>query len=118
MRSPLGQHAEVVAAFVAVATVAAAITSRFLNFVDPFLDSLAALSIGAIFGSTATANGVKAGHAEVVAKLDTAAAIAAGAATAAAATDTMAVDQRRSADAAERTADNTDPNTGAGGYSS
>ncbi|MDQ3125152.1 MAG: hypothetical protein M3Q74_06045 [Pseudomonadota bacterium] len=40
-------------------TVAAAILSRPLMFQDAFLDSLAALSLGAVFGSTATANGVK-----------------------------------------------------------
>jgi len=74
MRSSLGAYSEIVAAGVAAFLVAAAVLSRPLGFVDPFLDSLAILSVGAIFGSTATANGVKAGQTAIVDKLDAAAA--------------------------------------------
>jgi len=77
MRSPLGQYSEVVAALTAVAIILAAIGSRPFAFQDPFLDTIAGIALGAIFGSTATANGVKAGQARVEAKLDAAAEIAA-----------------------------------------
>lgn len=72
MRSPLGAYAETVAALIAIVTIAAAIASRPFGFQDAFLDSLAALALGAVFGSTATANGVKSGQLAVESKLDTA----------------------------------------------
>lgn len=72
--SPLGQYAETVAAGVAILTIVAALLSRPFNFTDPFLDVLAGIAMGAIFGSTATANGVKAGQTQIIEKLDSAAA--------------------------------------------
>lgn len=61
------------AAGVAAFLVSAAVLSRPFGFVDPFLDSLGVLAVGAIFGSTATANGVKAGQTAIIERLDSAA---------------------------------------------
>lgn len=75
----LGKYAEVVAALVAVGIIGAAVASRLVpgGTSDAFLDSLAFAAFGAIFGSTATANGVKAGQVVIERKLDHAADVAA-----------------------------------------
>lgn len=51
--SPLGKYSQSVAAVVAVLVVASAIAMRFLGEGDPWLESLAALALGAIFGASA-----------------------------------------------------------------
>lgn len=73
MKSPLGVYGELVAAGVAVLTIGAAVLSRPLDFPDPFLDVLAGIAMGAIFGSTAATNGWKVGQSVIVEKLDNAA---------------------------------------------
>lgn len=102
MRSPLGAYSEIVASVIAVVIVASAIFSRVYGFQDAFLDSLAALALGAVFGSTATSNGMKAGQRVLEAKLDDAALIA---------REAVVATPYAAATAAntERIADNTDP---------
>lgn len=73
MKSPLGVYGEMVAAGVAVAVIFAAVLSRPLEFRDPFLDVLAGIAMGAIFGSTAATNGWKVGQSVILEKLDDAA---------------------------------------------
>ena len=58
--SPLGKYSQVVAAIVAVATIGAALVIHAMGGGDTFVDSLALIAIGAIFGasaSTAATNG-------------------------------------------------------------
>lgn len=57
--SPLGKYSQIVAAFVAVSTIGTALVSRPLAFADPFIDNVALIAVGAIFGSFATVNGLK-----------------------------------------------------------
>lgn len=57
--SPLGKYAQVVAAAVSVGTIATALISRPLGFSDPFIDNVALIAVGAIFGSFAAVNGIK-----------------------------------------------------------
>lgn len=57
--SPLGKYAQIVAAAVSVSTIGAALISRPLGFADPFIDNVALIAVGAIFGSFATVNGVR-----------------------------------------------------------
>lgn len=59
MGSPLGQYAQIVAAVVSVTTIGTALISRPLGFSDPFIDNVALIAVGAIFGSFATVNGIK-----------------------------------------------------------
>lgn len=63
MSSPLGAYATIVTALVAVGVIAAAVFAHlFLSHADSFVDSLALLGAGVIFGSAAASNGT---HAEV-----------------------------------------------------
>lgn len=60
MGSPLGKYAQAVAAVVAVGVIAAAVAVRVAGIgADPFLDNLALLATGAVFGSAAATNGIK-----------------------------------------------------------
>lgn len=59
MGSPLGKYAQVVAAGVSIVAVGTALLSRPLAFADPFIDNIALICVGAIFGSFATVNGLK-----------------------------------------------------------
>lgn len=52
-QGPLGRYSESVAAVVALLVIAAAIAARFVGKSDNFLDSLALIAIGAVFGATA-----------------------------------------------------------------
>lgn len=64
--SPLGKYSQQVAAIVAVLVILAAVAARFFVGGDPWLEDLAMIAIGAVFGaSAATAvNGgaIKAAH--------------------------------------------------------
>jgi hypothetical protein len=51
---PLGKYSQLVAAVVAVGIIAAAIGGRFVGVVDPFVDNLALLAAGAVFGAAAS----------------------------------------------------------------
>lgn len=52
--NPLGKYSQQVAAIVALGSIGAAITLRFLGLDDDFIDSIALLALGAVFGSAAT----------------------------------------------------------------
>lgn len=57
--SPLGKYAQIVAATVSVVSIGTALASRPLGFADSFIDNVALIAVGAIFGSFATVNGIK-----------------------------------------------------------
>lgn len=59
MTGPLGRYSQIVASVVAVGSIGAAIVSRPMGFADPFIDNVALIATGAIFGSFATVNGLK-----------------------------------------------------------
>jgi hypothetical protein len=72
MGSPLGNYATIVAAVVAVGTIAAAIVAHLINVGDPFLDNIALIAIGAVFGNAAAVNGTKRDLTAVHTRLDAA----------------------------------------------
>lgn len=53
--NPLGKYSQVVAAAVAIATIFAAIGMHGLGVADAFVDTLAGIAFGAIFGASASA---------------------------------------------------------------
>jgi hypothetical protein len=63
---PLGKYSQQVAAVVAVGTIASAIALRFFNAPDPFIDNLALIAAGAVFGAAASTsvngNKIEAAH--------------------------------------------------------
>lgn len=57
---PLGKYSQLVAALTAVGVILAAIAGRFVGVSDTFIDNMALIAMGAIFGasaSTAITNG-------------------------------------------------------------
>ena len=61
MQSPLGQYGQPVAAFIAVVVIVAAIASHVIPGVAPsnFLDDLALLAAGVVFGTQVVQNGTQ-----------------------------------------------------------
>lgn len=55
MTSPFGEYSKLVASLVAIATIGAAIAMHGFSLGDSFIDSLALIAIGAIFGANASA---------------------------------------------------------------
>lgn len=54
---PLGKYSQSVAALVAVGVIAAAVALRLLGMTpDPFIDNIALIAMGAIFGAAASAS--------------------------------------------------------------
>lgn len=51
---PLGKYSQSVAALVAVVVIGAAIVTRFLGIDDPFIDNMALIALGAVFGAAAS----------------------------------------------------------------
>jgi len=51
---PLGKYSQAVAAVVAIGVIAAAIVLRFIGQSDPFIDNIALIAIGAVFGAAAS----------------------------------------------------------------
>lgn len=58
---PLGKYSQQVAAVVAIGVIFAAILMRFLHLADPFIDNIALIAVGAVFGAAASTsvNGAK-----------------------------------------------------------
>jgi hypothetical protein len=54
MAGPLGKYSQSVAAVVAIGVIAAAIALRFMGISDPFIDNIALIAIGAVFGAAAS----------------------------------------------------------------
>lgn len=53
--NPLGKYSQLVAAAVAIATIGAAIAMHGFGVADGFVDTLAGIAFGAIFGASASA---------------------------------------------------------------
>lgn len=69
--NPLGKYAQVVAAVVALGTIASAIFAHLVRpGGDPFLDNLAFVSLGAVFGAQGVVNGIKRDIGAVNTRLD------------------------------------------------
>lgn len=51
---PLGKYSQSVAALIAVVVIGAAIAMRFLRLSDPFVDNMALIALGAVFGAAAS----------------------------------------------------------------
>jgi hypothetical protein len=51
---PLGKYSQSVAATVAVSVIAAAILARFVGEADSFIDNMALIAMGAVFGAAAS----------------------------------------------------------------
>ena len=51
---PLGKYSQLVAAVVALAVIGSTIALRFLGQSDPFIDNMALLALGAVFGAAAS----------------------------------------------------------------
>jgi hypothetical protein len=54
MGGPLGKYSQQVAALVAVGVIASAIGLRFVGTADPFIDNIALIAVGAVFGAAAS----------------------------------------------------------------
>ena len=51
---PLGKYSQLVAAFVALGVITAAVVAHIIGQEDAFLDSMATLAFGAVFGAAAS----------------------------------------------------------------
>jgi hypothetical protein len=59
VNSPLGKYAQGIAALVSIMAIGGAIALHAVGQADPFVDSIALLAVGAIFGASAAVNGTK-----------------------------------------------------------
>lgn len=51
---PLGKYSQLVAATVALTVIGSSIILRFLHLTDPFMDNMAMIALGAVFGAAAS----------------------------------------------------------------
>ena len=70
MTSPLGKYSQIVASVLAVVIICAAVAFAALGIESGFVHDAALIALGAVFGSFATVNGLKAPVMAAHARLD------------------------------------------------